>query len=88
MCTACTTVLGEGDFTNLPSGSFIKGVTLLEKHPVFVGGSSDIFRASYQGRKVALKRLRGFQRNIHSNNKVVCLTAMDFDSISDVSIAR
>jgi hypothetical protein len=86
VCNACTTVLSEGNFNNLALGLFMKGVTLLEKHPVFGGGFSDIFRASYQGKEVALKRMRVFEESwpLQSFNKVVCLTATHFDSISDV----
>jgi hypothetical protein len=60
----------------LPSGLSVKGVTLLEKHPKFGGGFADIFRASYRGNEVALKRMRVFQRGeeLQSINKVACLT--------------
>ena len=46
----------------LPAALSVNGVTLLEKHAKFGGGFSDIFRASYQGKEVALKRMRVFQR--------------------------
>jgi hypothetical protein len=45
----------------MPSSLFISGVKLLEKDPVVGGGFADIFKASYDGQAVALKRLRFFQ---------------------------
>ena len=70
----------------LPSGLSVKGVTLLEKHPKFGGGFVDIFRASYRGNEVALKRMRVFQRGdeLQSINRVACLTATHFGTIIDV----
>ena len=45
----------------LPSSLSIVGVDNCGKEPVTGGGFADIFRASYQGKDVALKRLRDFQ---------------------------
>lgn len=42
----------------LPQALFLDGVDCKERDPVFLGGYADIFLASYQGQKVALKRLR------------------------------
>ena len=44
----------------LPSSLFITGVNDRDEHPTFGGGFSDVYQASYQGRTVALKRLRIF----------------------------
>ena len=73
----------------LPSMLSVKGVILLETHPKFGGGFADIFRASYQGKEVALKRMRVFQRGdeLQSINRVTCLTATHFDGITDVVVA-
>ncbi|KAJ6518641.1 kinase-like domain-containing protein, partial [Mycena sanguinolenta] len=46
----------------LPSSLFITGVSGREEHPTFGGGFGDIFRASYNEKPVALKRMRHFLR--------------------------
>lgn len=53
----------------LPPSLTITGVENCEKEPVAGGGFADIFRASYKGEVVALKRLRDFQ--IHQERQVV-----------------
>src|SRR5882762_3206991 len=45
----------------LPSSLSIVGIRNCGKDPVAGGGFADIFQASYQGKDVALKRLRYFQ---------------------------
>lgn len=52
-----------------PSGLLIKGVECKDKEPVACGGFSDIFHGKYQGGRVALKRLRVFQRNSDEEGK-------------------
>ncbi|KAF7337113.1 hypothetical protein MVEN_02148900 [Mycena venus] len=42
----------------LPSSLFIRGVSCLSKDPAFWGGFGDVYRASYRGQHVALKRIR------------------------------
>ncbi|KAJ7646740.1 hypothetical protein FB45DRAFT_180933 [Roridomyces roridus] len=44
----------------LPSSLFIEGVVERDVHPTFGGGFSDVYRASYDKKPVALKRLRYF----------------------------
>ncbi|KAJ7107523.1 kinase-like domain-containing protein [Mycena epipterygia] len=44
----------------LPSSLFISGVEDRDEHPTCAGGFGDIYRASYQGKMVALKRIRTF----------------------------
>ncbi|KAJ7088049.1 kinase-like domain-containing protein [Mycena belliarum] len=44
----------------LPSSLHISGVTQRDEHPSFCGGFGDVFKASYQGRPVALKHMRMF----------------------------
>ncbi|KAF7336057.1 Kinase-like protein [Mycena sanguinolenta] len=44
----------------LPSSLFIEGVDDHDEHPTFGGGFGDVYQASYQGRRVALKRIRTF----------------------------
>ncbi|KAF7373319.1 Kinase-like protein [Mycena sanguinolenta] len=46
----------------LPSSLFIVGVEERDEHPSFGGGFGDIYRASYGGQRVALKRMRHFLR--------------------------
>ncbi|KAJ6563031.1 hypothetical protein DFH09DRAFT_1477888 [Mycena vulgaris] len=43
-----------------PSSLLITGVNNSDEHPVFYRGFGDVFRPSYQGRPVALKRMRVF----------------------------
>ncbi|KAJ7113128.1 kinase-like domain-containing protein [Mycena epipterygia] len=50
----------------LPSSLFITGVTEHDEHPTFHGGFGDVFRASYNGKPVALKRIRMFQASTDS----------------------
>ncbi|KAJ7938169.1 kinase-like domain-containing protein [Mycena leptocephala] len=50
----------------LPSSLFITGVTDHDEHPTFSGGFGDIFRASFSGNTVALKRIRMFQAGADS----------------------
>jgi hypothetical protein len=47
----------------LPSSLFIQGVSRLDSEATFGGTFGDIYRASYQGQDVALKRIRVFQRD-------------------------
>ncbi|KAJ6526551.1 kinase-like domain-containing protein [Mycena vulgaris] len=44
----------------LPSSLFITGVIDHDDHPTFCGGFGDVYRAWYNGRKVAVKRTRRF----------------------------
>jgi hypothetical protein len=44
----------------LPSSLFITGVTDHDEHPTFGGGFGDVYQASYDGKRVALKRIRTF----------------------------
>ncbi|KAK7063540.1 kinase-like protein [Favolaschia claudopus] len=48
----------------LPSSLFISGVTGRNEYPIFSGGFGDIYQASYQDTRVALKRIRTFQRDV------------------------
>ncbi|KAJ6476218.1 kinase-like domain-containing protein [Mycena sanguinolenta] len=50
----------------LPASLFIPSVTDHDMDPTFCGGFGDIYRASYNGTKVALKRIRGFQASADS----------------------
>ncbi|KAJ7574471.1 kinase-like domain-containing protein, partial [Mycena floridula] len=62
----------------LPSCLFIKGVKRLDKDATYGGTFGDIFRASYQGTEVALKRVRVFQRDsaAHKIRQRLCREAL------------
>ncbi|KAJ7742147.1 hypothetical protein DFH07DRAFT_44310 [Mycena maculata] len=57
----------------LPSSLFITGVTDSDDQPTFRGGFGDVYRASYGGKRVALKRIRMFQVNSVSESKRIRL---------------
>jgi hypothetical protein len=58
----------------LPSRLFISGVEDRDEHPAFGGGFGDVYRASYLGTPVALKRLRTFTADSASHrNRLVSL---------------
>ncbi|KAJ6542648.1 kinase-like domain-containing protein [Mycena capillaripes] len=50
----------------LPSSLFITGVTNHDEHPTFSGGFGDIYRASFHGGRVSLKRIRMFHAGADS----------------------
>ncbi|KAJ7833478.1 kinase-like domain-containing protein [Mycena leptocephala] len=52
----------------LPTCLFIQGVSRLDKEATFGGSFGDIYRASYHGQDVALKRIRVFQRDAGRHN--------------------
>jgi hypothetical protein len=53
----------------LPPILSITGIENCSKEPVAGGGFADIFRASYRGEDVALKRLRDFQ--VHQQREMI-----------------
>jgi hypothetical protein len=59
----------------LPSSLSITGVKACSKEAISGGGFADIFRAFYQGKPVALKRLRDFQvhQERHTISRVCCI---------------
>ncbi|KAF9468989.1 kinase-like domain-containing protein [Collybia nuda] len=67
----------------LPSSLTIRDVTLLEKDAVFGGGFADIYRALYNGKEVALKRMRIFQRGQerHKIHRTFCKEALVWKSL-------
>ncbi|KAF7373382.1 Kinase-like protein [Mycena sanguinolenta] len=60
-----TIKLSEG-CAQLPLSLFISGVTDHHEYPMFAGGLGDVYRASYNGTAVALKRIRSFQASADS----------------------
>ena len=46
----------------LPGSLRLEGVTLQDKYAVNGGGYADVFKGSYKGNLVALKRLRVYSR--------------------------
>jgi hypothetical protein len=58
----------------LPSSLFITGVSERDHDATFGGGFGDIYRASYGGKTVALKRMRMFHRGSEQRRiRLVCL---------------
>ncbi|KAK0238894.1 hypothetical protein EDD85DRAFT_524112 [Armillaria nabsnona] len=72
----------------LPSKLFIEGVELSDAHATFGGGFGDVFRASYNGQAVALKRMRIFQRdpNLPSIRRRFCQEALTWQSLKHAYI--
>ncbi|KAF7308495.1 hypothetical protein HMN09_00698500 [Mycena chlorophos] len=64
----------------LPASLFIRGILQVDKEATFGGAFGDIYRASYKGRHVALKRMRVhvFQRNSdwHKLRRRLCREAL------------
>ncbi|KAJ6580549.1 hypothetical protein DFH09DRAFT_854170, partial [Mycena vulgaris] len=62
----------------LPSSLFITGVTDHDEHPTFSGGFGDIYRASYAGKLVSLKRIRTFSAKSasHRTRRQFCREAL------------
>ncbi|KAJ7107517.1 kinase-like domain-containing protein, partial [Mycena epipterygia] len=51
----------------LPSSLFISGARDRDEPPTFAGGFGDVYQASYQGKTVALKRIRTFTTDATSH---------------------
>ncbi|KAJ7202377.1 kinase-like domain-containing protein [Mycena pura] len=51
----------------LPAALFISGVSDPDQHPTFRGGFGDVYRASFAGKRVALKRIRTFTADSIAN---------------------
>ncbi|KAJ7577050.1 kinase-like domain-containing protein [Mycena floridula] len=60
----------------LPSTLFIKGVCEPDTQASYGGGFGDVYRASYKGRVVALKRMRLFGRDSPSMRRRFCREAL------------
>ncbi|KAF8143362.1 hypothetical protein K438DRAFT_1691463 [Mycena galopus ATCC 62051] len=60
----------------LPSSLFITGVDDHDEHATFAGGFGDIYRASYQGQMVALKRIRIFTQDLKVTRQQFCKEAL------------
>lgn len=55
----------------LPTSLFINGVYDPDEHATFAGGFGDVYRASYDGKRVALKRIRTFTADSTSPKRLV-----------------
>ncbi|KAJ7826634.1 kinase-like domain-containing protein [Mycena leptocephala] len=66
---------------DVPSSLLISDVTRQEEHPSFQGGFGDVFMGKYQGRWVALKRMRGFQTDDGLMRKQFCCEALMWQSL-------
>jgi hypothetical protein len=58
----------------LPTSLFINGVSDADEHPTFAGGFGDVYRASYDGKRVALKRIRTFTADSTNPTRLVSLS--------------
>jgi hypothetical protein len=57
----------------LPSSLFITGVSDHDECPTFSGGFGDVYRASFNGGTVALKRIRKFHASADApQSRLVC----------------
>jgi hypothetical protein len=52
----------------LPASLFITGVYDTDNYPTFSGGFGDVYRASHEGQRVALKRIRTFTADSTANH--------------------
>ncbi|KAJ6538341.1 kinase-like domain-containing protein [Mycena vulgaris] len=68
----------------LPSSLFIRGVNDHDEHPTFGGGFGDVYRASYQDKMVALKRIRTFTADStsHLNRLQFCKEALVWQGLN------
>ncbi|KAJ6460461.1 hypothetical protein C8R47DRAFT_994005, partial [Mycena vitilis] len=55
----------------LPTALFITGVYDPDEHPTFGGGFGDVYRASYDGKRVAVKRIRTFSSESTNPRRLV-----------------
>jgi hypothetical protein len=63
----------------MPDSLRLEGVHVSNREPVYCGGFADIFKGSYEGRDVAVKRLRVTQRTQGDHSiQQVCLPALVF----------
>jgi hypothetical protein len=53
-------VKAVNQFNRLPSALCINGVRVHGREPVASGGFGEVFKGTYQGKEVALKRLRAY----------------------------
>ncbi|KAF9070167.1 kinase-like domain-containing protein, partial [Rhodocollybia butyracea] len=69
--------------TNLPASMFIDGVTSVKDKNSYGGTFGDVYRSTYNGKHVALKRLRHFQQaESHRIYKKFCQEALIWQRLS------
>ncbi|KAJ6502738.1 kinase-like domain-containing protein [Mycena vitilis] len=71
----------------LPTSLFITGVYDPDEHPTFAGGFGDVYRASYDSRRVALKRIRTFSADSTNPRRLkFCREALVWQGLRHPSI--
>ncbi|KAJ7362568.1 kinase-like domain-containing protein [Mycena albidolilacea] len=71
----------------LPTSLFINGVYDPDEHATFAGGFGDVYRASYDGKRVALKRIRTFTADSTSPKRLkFCREALVWQALRHASI--
>ncbi|KAJ7847497.1 kinase-like domain-containing protein [Mycena olivaceomarginata] len=71
----------------LPTSLFINGVYDPDEHATFAGGFGDVYRASYDGKRVALKRIRTFTADSTSPKRLkFCREALVWQALRHPSI--
>ncbi|KAJ7765124.1 kinase-like domain-containing protein, partial [Mycena olivaceomarginata] len=73
----------------LPTSLFIDGVSDADEHPTFAGGFGDVYRASYDGERVALKRMRTFTADSTNPTRLkFCREALLWQALHHSSILQ
>ncbi|KAF9457392.1 kinase-like domain-containing protein, partial [Collybia nuda] len=72
----------------VPVSLIIHGIILRDKEAVFGGGFADIYKASYKGQEVAMKRMRVFQRGPeqHKMHQAFCKEAILWKSFNHPNV--
>ncbi|KAJ7616201.1 kinase-like domain-containing protein [Mycena polygramma] len=71
----------------LPTALFITGVYDPDEHPTFGGGFGDVYRASYDGKRVAVKRIRTFSAESTNPRRLkFCREALLWQGLRHASI--
>ncbi|KAJ6576220.1 kinase-like domain-containing protein [Mycena sp. CBHHK59/15] len=72
----------------LPSSLFITGVNDRDEDATFAGGFGDVYRASYSGKKVALKRIRTFTADSSPHRTRLVNSKIPFDTLIFTSLGQ
>jgi hypothetical protein len=75
-------------FNHLPSSLCVNGVRVHSREPIASGGFGEVFKGTYQGKEVALKRLRAY--GVHQDRIVLneACSSLSFHSFCTYVYAR